>query len=417
MSSHNRKSIISSRHGRPRAFSTLTPHLTEAHGITADRISRTRSRSTQSNLLSERHQQAILDAVASSQAFHTPQYQPSPSPRGSFTGSSIDPRSLSLAPSESLPTPVANLSVLPIDHPSGTLIHGGPEGEKAFVAGALEGQNMSATAYMLPSYGHMDPYNSGHYQSSYQSGGAYIAEESHNASHASTPVTTYATSYTTSPALMSTSPRVPQGQERSEGRTHRGGSYPGAYHSTAPSPYLPAGSPAQQAYGFANSSPHVAQFASQSPGVANHDLASGTYGSTYSIQHPTYPAGTYESGYHSAAAPSPGYGAPQTGASYITSQGYAVSASADAATSSAEDSGVRILNARPKPQCWDHGCNGRQFSTFSNLLRHQREKSGTAAKSVCPRCGAEFTRTTARNGHMAHDKCKRKSTTSTSGAE
>ncbi|KAF1920637.1 hypothetical protein BDU57DRAFT_437545 [Ampelomyces quisqualis] len=66
----------------------------------------------------------------------------------------------------------------------------------------------------------------------------------------------------------------------------------------------------------------------------------------------------------------------------------------------------RILNSRPKPQCWEHGCNGRQFSTFSNLLRHQREKSGTASKSFCPRCGAEFTRTTARNGHMAHDKCK-----------
>ena len=66
----------------------------------------------------------------------------------------------------------------------------------------------------------------------------------------------------------------------------------------------------------------------------------------------------------------------------------------------------RILNSRPKPQCWEHGCNGRQFSTFSNLLRHQREKSGTASKSYCPRCNAEFTRTTARNGHLAHDKCK-----------
>ncbi|KAK0921782.1 hypothetical protein LTR91_024229 [Friedmanniomyces endolithicus] len=68
-------------------------------------------------------------------------------------------------------------------------------------------------------------------------------------------------------------------------------------------------------------------------------------------------------------------------------------------------SSIRILAQRPKPQCWDHGCNGRQFSTFSNLLRHQREKSGTAPKSYCRKCGAEFTRTTARNGHMAHDKC------------
>lgn len=69
---------------------------------------------------------------------------------------------------------------------------------------------------------------------------------------------------------------------------------------------------------------------------------------------------------------------------------------------------VRVVQSRPKPQCWEHGCNGRQFSTFSNLLRHQREKSGQAAKASCPDCGAEFTRTTARNGHLLHQKCKQK---------
>ena len=67
----------------------------------------------------------------------------------------------------------------------------------------------------------------------------------------------------------------------------------------------------------------------------------------------------------------------------------------------------RSTNHKPKPQCWDHGCNGRRFSTFSNLLRHQREKSGTAAKSYCPHCGAEFTRTTARNGHVHGSKCSK----------
>jgi hypothetical protein len=67
---------------------------------------------------------------------------------------------------------------------------------------------------------------------------------------------------------------------------------------------------------------------------------------------------------------------------------------------------LEILSSRPKPQCWDHGCNGRQFSTFSNLLRHQREKSGSAMKAICPYCGTEFTRTTARNGHMYGGKCK-----------
>lgn len=77
------------------------------------------------------------------------------------------------------------------------------------------------------------------------------------------------------------------------------------------------------------------------------------------------------------------------------------------------ESQVRVLNQKPKPQCWEHGCNGREFSTFSNLLRHQREKSGTAAKSYCPKCGAEFTRTTARNGHLAHEKCTKQRRTST----
>ncbi|KAI5204799.1 hypothetical protein E4T39_03466 [Aureobasidium subglaciale] len=76
------------------------------------------------------------------------------------------------------------------------------------------------------------------------------------------------------------------------------------------------------------------------------------------------------------------------------------------------DSQLRVGSQKPKPQCWEHGCNGREFSTFSNLLRHQREKSGTAAKSYCPKCGAEFTRTTARNGHLAHEKCSKQRRTS-----
>ncbi|KAK1624103.1 hypothetical protein BDP81DRAFT_464689 [Colletotrichum phormii] len=72
---------------------------------------------------------------------------------------------------------------------------------------------------------------------------------------------------------------------------------------------------------------------------------------------------------------------------------------------------VRVVESRSKPECWEHGCNGRQFSTFSNLLRHRREKSGTATKATCPNCGAEFTRTTARNGHLLHDKCKQRRNT------
>ncbi|KAK5698483.1 hypothetical protein LTR17_023626, partial [Elasticomyces elasticus] len=72
---------------------------------------------------------------------------------------------------------------------------------------------------------------------------------------------------------------------------------------------------------------------------------------------------------------------------------------------SSESSSTTMLNQRPKPECWEHGCNGRRFSTSSNLLRHRREKLGTAPKYDCPKCGAEFTRATARNGHLAHEKC------------
>ncbi|KAJ5863510.1 hypothetical protein N7455_007578 [Penicillium solitum] len=70
------------------------------------------------------------------------------------------------------------------------------------------------------------------------------------------------------------------------------------------------------------------------------------------------------------------------------------------------DEPVKVLSPRRRPQCWDHGCNGRKFSTFSNLLRHQRQKLGIIAKSECPICGANFTRPTARNIHVEQGKCK-----------
>ncbi|KAJ5452857.1 hypothetical protein N7445_001040 [Penicillium cf. griseofulvum] len=102
---------------------------------------------------------------------------------------------------------------------------------------------------------------------------------------------------------------------------------------------------------------------------------------------PPHPAST-NSQPPSMSAPEPVYSSPEPAA----------------ATDS--DHPVRVLSLRPRPQCWDHGCNGREFSTFSNLLRHQREKSGVVAKAECPVCGAVFTRTTARNIHVAQGKCK-----------
>ncbi|KAJ5773282.1 hypothetical protein N7457_008178, partial [Penicillium paradoxum] len=80
--------------------------------------------------------------------------------------------------------------------------------------------------------------------------------------------------------------------------------------------------------------------------------------------------------------------------------------SPESAAATDPDRPMRVVSSRPRPQCWDHGCNGREFSTFSNLLRHQREKSGVVAKAECPVCGAVFTRTTARNIHVAQGKCK-----------
>lgn len=60
-----------------------------------------------------------------------------------------------------------------------------------------------------------------------------------------------------------------------------------------------------------------------------------------------------------------------------------------------------------KAQCWEHGCNGRIFSTWSNLKRHQKEKSGKTKKVLCPQCGGEFTRNTARDTHLAKGSCNR----------
>jgi hypothetical protein len=97
--------------------------------------------------------------------------------------------------------------------------------------------------------------------------------------------------------------------------------------------------------------------------------------------------------------------------SAMHSNGPASSATSTGTGSPDSTGHVRVVQNRPKPRCWEHGCNGRQFSTFSNLLRHQREKSGQAAKATCPNCGAEFTRTTARNGHLMHDKCKQRRNT------
>jgi len=69
--------------------------------------------------------------------------------------------------------------------------------------------------------------------------------------------------------------------------------------------------------------------------------------------------------------------------------------------------GDEVNMSEPSPRCWEHGCNGRVFSTHSNLIRHQAEKSQARPTCKCPQCGAVFSRTSARNQHVAKRSCNR----------
>lgn len=57
--------------------------------------------------------------------------------------------------------------------------------------------------------------------------------------------------------------------------------------------------------------------------------------------------------------------------------------------------------------CFDHGCNGRVFSSRSNLLRHQRERTPFARLLVCPMCGTTFYRLWTRDQHIKGARCRR----------
>lgn len=168
----------------------------------------------------------------------------------------------------------------------------------------------------------------------------------------------------------------------------------GLTHSPLPSPHMSSTSSGHISPHYTTSTP---RFVRLDHNLDQHQLTfdrspnpyeSNPYGQTYGTS--AAPTSQLYASSHSQYAPPPFVGS---------------NASEPAAKRHSGEGSMRVLNQRPKPQCWEHGCNGRQFSTFSNLLRHQREKSGSANKSYCPKCGAEFTRTTARNGHLAHDKC------------
>ena len=56
-------------------------------------------------------------------------------------------------------------------------------------------------------------------------------------------------------------------------------------------------------------------------------------------------------------------------------------------------------------RCYDHGCNGRTFSSKGNYQRHWKEKNGIAPKFLCPACGQIFSRPSARNKHYKEKRC------------
>lgn len=57
--------------------------------------------------------------------------------------------------------------------------------------------------------------------------------------------------------------------------------------------------------------------------------------------------------------------------------------------------------------CWEHNCNGRLFSTRSNLKRHCKELSRRRPVHRCPCCNAHFSRSTARDVHFWKQSCTR----------
>ncbi|KAK6005395.1 hypothetical protein QM012_007037 [Aureobasidium pullulans] len=62
---------------------------------------------------------------------------------------------------------------------------------------------------------------------------------------------------------------------------------------------------------------------------------------------------------------------------------------------------------KPVIRCWDHGCDGRRFSSISNFRRHQRERAGQTPVCFCPRCGAAFYRRWTRDHHVERGSCLR----------
>lgn len=71
-------------------------------------------------------------------------------------------------------------------------------------------------------------------------------------------------------------------------------------------------------------------------------------------------------------------------------------------------SGASQLNsaaADGRLRCYDHGCDGRTFSSPENFRRHIREKQRSIV-AICIFCQASFTRKSNRDKHLSNGKCK-----------
>ncbi|KAF1810579.1 hypothetical protein P152DRAFT_450952 [Eremomyces bilateralis CBS 781.70] len=409
-------SISSSGGNHTSILPTLVARGAQGGQARVRRVARTRPHQTR--LISERVREALWNAANDSSA--TESFRSIPS-RNQTGHSALEQCSLEST------TPFANFdegiftsscsetsNVDASTLPSDPLVH--HFGVRSVAAQDLltqqsaDAQAMSALGFILPtSFDQMDPYTS-NYQSHHYLSGHYSAADQNrtlsSASHASAPITS---AYAATPPMTASNPGSPDPRTMSTRERSQ------SYHSAITSPYQTAHPSPPAGYSTLGYAQPVHPAVSPHPAYSN--LASQvpeptSYGTAMAGSSNGYAAANYPSGYE-ALPTAPSFYSPhsvihpgtQTSipASYMASTGEHTTSSA-----ASSDEPVRILHSRPKPQCWDHGCNGRQFSTFSNLLRHQREKSGTASKSNCPRCGAEFTRTTARNGHMANEKCKRR---------
>jgi hypothetical protein len=56
-------------------------------------------------------------------------------------------------------------------------------------------------------------------------------------------------------------------------------------------------------------------------------------------------------------------------------------------------------------RCYQHGCEGRRFSSSENYRRHIRERN-KSDRTTCPFCAAVFTRKSNKDTHLRKGRCK-----------